>query len=138
MMLQHRIVERYTMSNTLSCLYYHIVFSTKNRQLLLNNDLHRDLQSYTAKILENENCQLLKWGGTEDHVHLVVLLKPAYSPADIVRIIKSNTSRLLRSAEYGINDFSWQGGYGIFTVSESQLGRLTHYIANQEQHHQRL
>ncbi len=126
------------MSSTFSSLYYHIVFQTKNHHPFLNNDLSKDIQRYTAKILKSENCQLVQFGGVQDHVHLVALLKPAYAPADIVRKIKSNTSRILRSNQYGLRDFAWQTGYGIFTVSESQLGKLIHYVANQEQHHQKL
>lgn len=72
--------------------------------------------------------------GTVDHVHVLVRIRPSHAPAEIVRVVKTNSSRWIseRSPE-----FAWQTGYGVFSVSESNVRAITKYIASQEKHHRR-
>ena len=73
--------------------------------------------------------------GTADHVHVLARIRPAHSPAEIARAIKANSSRWLH--EQGHPEFAWQAGYGVFSVSESNVEAVIRYIADQEIHHQK-
>jgi putative transposase len=73
-------------------------------------------------------------GGASDHVHLLVGLRATYSLADVVREIKASSSRWAHET-IGVRDFSWQDGYGAFTVSASKIDSIKDYIARQEEHH---
>jgi REP element-mobilizing transposase RayT len=73
-------------------------------------------------------------GGTENHVHILLELPPEMAVADAVRTLKCNSSRWLRES---VRLFSWQQGYGAFSVSPSHLGRVVNYIAHQAEHHKR-
>ena len=74
-------------------------------------------------------------GGRPDHVHILASLPVGMSIADYVRAIKANTSRWIKRLDAGYHDFSWQGGYGAFSVSESMKETVIRYIANQKEHH---
>ena len=73
--------------------------------------------------------------GTADHVHVLVRIRPAQSAAEIARVIKTNSSRWVR--EKLSSEFLWQTGYGVFSVSESNVAQVTKYIAGQEEHHRK-
>src|SRR5438270_768718 len=73
--------------------------------------------------------------GTADHVHMLARIRPAHSAAQIARVIKTNSSRWVH--EKGHTKFAWQAGYGVFSVSESNVGSVTKYIAAHEAHHQK-
>lgn len=75
-----------------------------------------------------------KIGGVSDHVHLLIGLKATHRLADVLREVKSVSSRWVHQ-EIGLKSFSWQEGYGAFTVSSTQLGAVTEYIARQDEHH---
>ncbi len=73
--------------------------------------------------------------GTENHVHLLLRIRPAQSVAEMACVIKTNSSRWARRK--WSSDFAWQTGYGVFSVSESNVAAVTRYIASQEEHHQK-
>ena len=74
--------------------------------------------------------------GTADHVHILSRIRPSQSAAEIVRVVKANSSRWMH--EKRCADFGWQTGYGAFSVSESNVAVVTKYIAEQEQHHKKV
>ena len=123
------------MPHTYSQDYQHIVFSTKERRKLINKSMQPKLWSYIAGIGRNHGFLVLANGGMEDHVHLLVQVPAKLAAAEVVSLIKANSSRWMN--EHG-NKFSWQEGYGAFSVSKSNLETVTRYIANQEQHHRKM
>ena len=123
------------MANTFSNLLYHVIFSTKNRLPLISESFRDDLYKYIGGIVRTDRGLLLEIGGVSDHVHLGLKLKTDVSVADIVRRIKGGSSKWLNESLKNKGRFSWQDGYGIFTVSESQWDNLGGYIRNQENHH---
>ncbi len=125
------------MARTYANLIYHIVFSTKNRDPLIKPELEVELYKYIGGIINGEGAILLKIGGTENHIHLATRLKQTHSIPDFSRKIKANSSKWINENNKTDSRFSWQGGYGIFSVSESQLENLIDYIANQKKHHHR-
>ena len=111
---------------------FHIVFSTKQRMQLIPADRQSRLWNYLAGIALNHGIQVLAVGGTEDHVHMLVVLPADTALSDAVRTLKTNSSRWVRQTD---RLFAWQEGYGAFSVSPSQLERVKQYIANQPAHH---
>jgi len=116
-------------------LHCHIVFSTKNRQPFIASEVQPRLYEYLGGILRNESCPLIAAGGIPDHVHLLLSLCRTKAVADVVRVVKANSSSWMRT-EKGVREFQWQAGYGAFAVSFSQLDQLKSYLAKQEEHHQ--
>jgi len=111
---------------------FHVVFSTKERAQLIGADLQPKLWRYLAGIARNHGIQVLGVGGTENHVHVLIVLPADAKLSDVVRTLKSNSSRWARET---FPRFGWQEGYGAFSVSPSQIERVKHYTANQAEHH---
>ena len=124
------------MSHAFTNLLVHVVFSTKDRGKDLTSEVRGDLYSYLADVAHNKEARLIAVGGGLDHVHLLLELKPTSAPADLVRVLKTNSSRWLRSER--LRHFSWQNGYAAFSVSKSMQSRVAAYIEGQEEHHKRV
>jgi putative transposase len=120
----------------LTNLLFHIIFSTKDRQPLIRDGFRDELEKYIAGIVRNEGGVLIGIGGTPDHLHLITKFKPDRSVAEMVRLIKSNSSKWVNEQHGDPGRFAWQLGYGAFSVSQSQLEALKAYVANQKAHHQ--
>jgi putative transposase len=123
------------MSQSLSRIVLHLVFSTKNREPWLDSDLRPRVFAYLADIGRDMGCEVYRVGGTVDHVHMAVLLARTLRVADFMKKVKGSSSVWIK--EHGENHagFSWQAGYGTFSLGVSQLQALTGYIDRQEEHH---
>ena len=117
-------------------LLYHIVFGTKGRLPLIRKDVRARFHQYLGGTIRGLGGVALEIGGIEDHVHILVKLKPTILLSDLVRDLKSNSS--VWAKQNGIRNFGWQRRYGAFTVSESQCDKVRRYIRDQERHHQKL
>jgi REP element-mobilizing transposase RayT len=122
-------------SHTYSQNHLHVVFSTKERQKLIAEQMQPKLWSYLGGIGRNHGFLVLANGGIEDHVHLLIQVPPALALAKAVSLLKSNSSKWMN--EHGIK-FAWQEGYGAFSVSESNLAAVERYIHNQPKHHRKM
>ncbi|MCA8999431.1 MAG: IS200/IS605 family transposase [Planctomycetaceae bacterium] len=118
-------------------LLYHIVFSTKNRQRWLNDAIRDDVFSYLAATCRELDGFALIVGGYYDHVHLLVRIPTKVAVAEFVGKIKASSSRRINQNSGVLNNFGWQDGYGVFTVSTSMKDTVYTYIANQMEHHSR-
>ena len=96
------------------------------------------MHGYVAKLLREHDCETLIVGGVEDDVHALFALSRNYSIATIVKEIKRTSSSWIKEVSPRQAKFHWQIGYGAFSVSQSDLGRVISYIETQEQHHQRV
>ena len=122
------------MPQSLSHLFVHAVFSTKDRRALLRSEeIRRETYSYMAGILKNLPCHPIKIGGVDDHVHMLSSLSKNIAFADMIGRVKGSSSK--RLSEKGVLDFAWQNGYGAFSVSESNVEIVTAYIFAQAEHH---
>jgi len=127
------------MPQSLAKLWVHLIFSTKDRYPFLSDkSLRTDMHAYLATVLRNHECETLIVGGVEDHVHALFALSRNYSIADIVKEIKRTSSRWIKEKSPIQKKFSWQHGYGAFSVSQSHLDQVTCYIERQEEHHRRV
>ncbi|MEQ8847225.1 IS200/IS605 family transposase [Botrimarina sp.] len=125
------------MPSTYSCLSYHIVFTTKRRARYLSPEIRPRVYEYLGGVVRAEGGSLTEIGGVEDHVHLLVKLKPTQSLADFVRTLKANSSKWINENRLVSSRFEWQEGYGAFTVSESQTSAVSRYLQRQAEHHAR-
>src|SRR5213595_1851945 len=127
-----------SMPQSLSAVYIHLVFSTKDRRPLLRDKPTRDaLHSYLGGVSKQLDCPPILAGGVEDHVHLLARFGRTITQAEWVKELK-RASNLWLKDEYKIRDFEWQGGYADFSVSESNLEEVKRYIASQEEHHRKV
>ncbi len=125
------------MPSTHLSLHYHIIFSTKERRQLIRDEWRERLHQYLGGCVKTAEGIPEKIGGVSDHVHLLVGLRATHCLADFIRDIKSNTSAWVKE-ELNVKLFSWQDGYGAFTVSNSMIVKVKAYIENQEEHHRRV
>tara|TARA_R110002096_G_scaffold168538_9_gene339401 strand:+ start:791 stop:1234 length:444 start_codon:yes stop_codon:yes gene_type:complete len=121
------------MSTYLS-LHYHLVFSTKNREPMINADWQSRLHEYLGGTVNGLGGKSQGVGGIADHVHLLVGLKSTHCLADFLRELKKTASVWVHD-EIGLAEFGWQDGYGAFTVSPTARVGVQKYIANQAEHH---
>ena len=124
------------MPQSLVHMYIHIVFSTKHRRPFLEDHELRDrTHRYLAGICKNRDCPALLVGGIADHVHLLCRLGKTIDVSDLIRDLKQDSSKWVKTEESRLPDFHWQQGYGAFSISPSHVNALKHYITNQEEHH---
>jgi putative transposase len=116
-------------------LWYHIVFSTRNREPCLDPGMRPRLFEYLGGAVRGEGGTALAINGVADHVHLLVRLRSDTAVSAVVGAIKANSSGWIHRTLPGYAGFAWQTGYGAFTVSASQVGKVREYIENQEEHH---
>lgn len=125
------------MPGTFSQIYIQIVFAVKGRQSLIQSSFEEELHKYISGIITAKEQKSLAVNGMPDHVHVLVGLKPSMRISDLVRDIKNNSTNFINDRGWLRNHFSWQEGYGAFSYSESQYGKVIDYIKNQKQHHQK-
>jgi putative transposase len=113
----------------------HLVFSTKNRVPLILDEMQSRLYEHIGGILREQKCRLVAAGGMPDHIHLLVLLSKQVALCELMRDMKSASSKWIHDTFPREQDFSWQAGYGAFAASHSNMPQVTRYIANQAQHH---
>ncbi|QDU61917.1 Transposase IS200 like protein [Planctomycetes bacterium Pan216] len=123
------------MPSTMTNLLYHLVFSTKGREPMITDTLRPGLAAYMGGIIRGDGGVLLAEGGMPDHIHLLASCSASVSVADMLRTIKSKSSKWVNEREHRTTRFAWQTGYGAFTVSQSQMRTVERYIQNQEEHH---
>ena len=124
------------MSQSLSFLLVHVVFSTKDRAPLLDADIRAPLHAYLATVARKLDCECYRVGGVADHVHLAIRLSRTVTVASLVSELKTASSKWLKTRSPTLGHFAWQRGYGAFSVGPADLDALRGYIDDQEKHHQ--
>jgi putative transposase len=127
------------MPQSLAKILVHTVFSTKDRRpFLRERAVSEELHRYLGGILSNLDCQPVIVGGVEDHAHLLCALGRTCEAAAMVKEVKRGSSLWLKTRSADLRDFSWQNGYGIFSIGYSQIESARDYIAGQEEHHRKI
>ena len=125
------------MPQSLARLLVHLIFSTKNRVPFLQSpELRSEVHAYLTATLQGQDCEPVQVGGVADHVHLLFGLSRTISLAELVKGLKTSSTKMMREKGHGA--FSWQTGYGAFSVSESNKRAVIEYIVNQETHHRKM
>jgi len=126
------------MPQSLTNLLVHIIFSTADRQPLLNEiGLREELHRYLGGIVNEKGGQSLGVGGVADHVHLLIVLPKTLCVSDLVRDLKRASSIWIKSKDLSQQKFSWQGGYGAFSIGQTEVDAVQTYIRNQSEHHKK-
>ncbi len=126
------------MAQSLAKVLLHVVFSTKERRPFLRNpQLREETHRYLGGILNGLGCPSIAVGGVEDHVHVLSTLSRTHTISDLIKEVKRSSSLWIKDREPELAAFAWQGGYSAFSLVYSQLEKVRHYIANQEEHHRR-
>jgi REP element-mobilizing transposase RayT len=127
------------MAQSLSRLWTHLIFSTKDRFPFLGDKVLRsEMHAYLAEVLRTHDCETLIVGGVEDHTHSLFALSRTHSIASVVKEVKRTSSSWIKTTSRKLSKFHWQGGYGAFSLSQSNLTDVIRYIENQEGHHKRV
>ena len=116
---------------------YHCVFSTKDRRRTISDGLRERLWAYLGGIARQNRFQALAAGGTDDHVHLLLLLPPTIAPAKALQLLKGGSSKWVHDS-HRLKDFAWQSGYGAFTLGISQKDTTIAYINGQAARHKKV
>lgn len=117
--------------------YIHIVFATKYRKPILFPPVEEELHNYLGGICNRLDCQTLIIGGYVDHIHILCMLSKKIALMKLVEEIKGHSSKWLKTKGPEFRNFSWQNGYGAFSVKPSEVDRVIQYIANQHEHHRK-
>ena len=125
------------MANTYSQIYIQIVFAVKGRESLLKKANREELHKFITGIVSNREQKLLAIFAMPDHVHILVGIKPNIALSDLVRDIKSGSSKFINDSKWINGKFNWQEGYGAFSYSKSNIDNVVKYILNQEEHHKK-
>ena len=126
------------MPDSYTNLLYHIVFSTKDRRPLITPEYEPRLYDYIGGTIRSLGGICLELNGTEDHIHLLAKLRPDRAVSDVLRDLKANATGWMHDVFPSIRGFSWQRGYGAFTVSHSNVEEVRCYIAKQKEHHRKV
>ena len=127
------------MSQSLSKIYIHLVFSTKGRTDTIPKAHLSEVHAYMAEIFNNHGCPAIQVGGTANHIHILFLLGKQVNLSEMVRTAKSSTSRWINEKNGNpFHHFCWHDGYGAFSVSNSHVDAVVKYIQGQEEHHKKV
>lgn len=125
------------MPGTFSQIYIQIVFAVKGRQNFLLPSFEQEVYKYMSGIIKGKAQKTLAVNGMPDHIHLLIGLKPIMRISDLVRDIKNNSTNFINDRKWLKQKFSWQEGYGAFSYSQSNFGKVIDYIKNQKKHHEK-
>ncbi|MCW3127518.1 MAG: hypothetical protein JWO03_3176 [Bacteroidetes bacterium] len=123
------------MSHSYYKIWIHAVYSTKGREPFINPEIERIVYDQKREELVELDCPVRIINGMSDHVHLLFLQNPKLPITDIIKQVKGGTSHWINEQKLISEPFAWQTGYAAFSVSESQLETVYHYIRNQKEHH---
>ena len=123
------------MANTFSQIYIQLVFAVSGRLNLISSNNRIELEKYIYGIITKKGIKQIAIYCMPDHVHLFISINPEIKISDLVRDIKSNSSKFINQKGWINGKFSWQRGYGAFSYSKSQIDIVSKYILNQELHH---
>ena len=128
------------MPQSLANVMLHIVYCTKNREpWMTDSKIRSELYAYNATVLRDDvDSPAILINGVDDHVHILCQLSRKYAIMDVIKHSKTETTKWIKKQGSQYEKFQWQAGYGVFSVSQSNVEQVKRYIANQEDHHKRM
>lgn len=123
------------MAHSYTNILIHSIFSTKNRQPIITPKLQKRLWPYLGGIARENSMKAIAIGGTENHVHILLSMPSTISVSKAIQLMKGNSSKWIHETFPHVKDFTWQKGYGAFSVSISHMDITIKYIEYQNDHH---
>ena len=124
------------MAKTYTNLHIQIIFAVDHRRGLINESIREDVERYMCGILHCMKSKVLAIYCNPDHCHILIGMHPEHAISDLVRTVKSKTSKWINERKLTVDKFHWQEGYSAFSYGEKQIKPLENYIRNQPIHHQ--
>jgi REP element-mobilizing transposase RayT len=125
------------MPHSFNKIWIHAIWSTKNRLPFIHSSVEMKIHQYIADQLREQGCPVRIINGMPDHIHCLFLLNPQKSIVEVIKQIKGSSSHFINQNNLLSEKFAWQTGYAAYSVSESIVDKVYHYIKNQKQHHQK-
>ena len=126
------------MAQSLCKIYLHIVFHIKTTSPKIEDAHIERVHRYIGQLVNKAGCQVVRVGGTSDHVHILCLLSRNETVSRLAEEVKRNSSRWVKTLSPQYGHFEWQGGYAAFSASQSVVDKTEEYINNQMEHHKRV
>jgi putative transposase len=123
------------MPQSLANILIHAIWSVKERRPLISDEVRAGLHGYMAGVLKNLESPALIINSAADHVHILCQISKNLAACKLVEEVKKSSSKWMK--EQGVLDFAWQNGYGVFSVSQSNVDAVRKYIEGQAEHHQK-
>jgi putative transposase len=114
---------------------HHCVFATKRREPLLAREVRERLWPYLGGIARENGMKAMAVGGVAGHVHILLSLPATLSVSKAMQLLKGNSSKWIHETFSTLHHFSWQEGYGAFSIGISGVDETCAYIRDQEEHH---
>ncbi len=125
------------MANTYTQLHIQFIFSVQYRAALIDISWKERLHQYVTGIFQNNKHKMLQVNSMPDHIHILIGLRPDQAISSLIQVVKSESTKWINENHLTKTKFAWQGGFGAFSYSKSQLPRVIEYIKNQEMHHKK-
>ena len=125
------------MPQSLSQIYIHLIFHAKSDAPVLRASELERLHEYIGALLNSADCHSICVGGMPDHVHALFRLSRMKTIAEVVELVKRQSTKWLKGVSFYYNTFAWQGGYAAYSVSSSVVDKTIKYINNQSTHHRK-
>lgn len=127
------------MPRSLSAVFLHAVFSTKGREPFLRDPvLRREMHAYLGGISKSLDCPPVAIGGVANHGHILARVGRGVGQSDWIKELKRVSSGRIKRRDATLRSFAWQAGFGVFSISASNVARVEQYIAMQEEHHRKV
>jgi putative transposase len=127
------------MTHSYTTLWTHLIFSTKDRAPIINDNFEIELYNHlNSKLINDLDCHVEEINGSNDHIHLLFTLSPNISLKDVVKNLKGESSHWVNSNNFVNLKFSWQTGYAAFSISIDKVSQVKKYILNQKEHHKKV
>lgn len=125
------------MPHSYNKIWIHAIWSTKKRLPLIDPAVETKIHQFIAEQLREQGCPVRIINGMPDHIHCLFLLSPQKSIMEVVKQIKGSSSHFINKNNLISEKFAWQTGYASYSVSQSVVDRVYHYIKNQKRHHEK-
>lgn len=125
------------MANAYHQVYLQVIFAVKYRQAVISKVWKPALLGVVGNLINETGCKTIIVNGVGDHIHCLLGLKPVVSISELMKSVKAKSSKYINDHNLTKVRFEWQEGYGVFSYSHSQIDKVYHYIANQEEHHKK-
>ena len=116
-------------------IFNHFVWRVKESEPLLTDDIRERVHQAIWEKCKELGCPPIAIGSIEDHIHLLVEMKPSISPAELIKSVKGSSSHYISQDLITDRPFHWQSSYGVFSISKRIVPKTRDYVLNQRQHH---
>ncbi len=104
---------------------------------MISDEFEKELYAYLATSIRDHGSNAYRIGGTQNHIHIACTLPRTMTVSQLLKEIKASSSKWMKQKSRRCADFTWQAGYGVFSLGQSQLPALIKYIEKQKEHHKK-